>query len=253
MNGKRLASAHSIVFQTRPGTPELNCCSVNGPNGLGLVGQWAVLGDKDGLYLNYYGPGKTEVKLADGAAWTFVQTTDYPRNGTVQIEVRPSQAASLPVLVRIPEWSGETKVAVNGTPVENVKSGTYLKLDRTWNPGDKIVLQFDLRLRALRGDQHVQFNTSLMRGPILLTFDQKYNAMDPANMPELDLAALPLTLLAADDPLLKDLRFGPSWPFRRPWPTGSVWCCAISARRALTAPCTARGCPCVTRRWRRFI
>ena len=209
MNGKRLASAHSIVFQARPGTPELNCCSVNGPNGLGLIGQWAVLGGKDGLYLNYYGPGKTEVKLADGSTWTFLQTTDYPRNGTVQIEVRPPQATALPLLVRIPEWSGETKVAVNGAPVENVKSGTYLKLDRTWNPGDKIVLQFDLRLRALRGDQHVQFNTSLLRGPILLTFDQKYNTMDPADMPELDLAALPLTLLAADDPLLKDLRFGP--------------------------------------------
>ncbi|MCU0960641.1 MAG: glycoside hydrolase family 127 protein [Pirellulaceae bacterium] len=209
MNGKRLASAHSIVFQARPGTPELNCCSVNGPNGLGLIGQWAVLRGKDGLYLNYYGPGTTEVKLADDSTWRLLQTTDYPRTGTVAIEVRPPQATALPLLVRIPEWSRETKVAVNGTPVEQVKSGTYLKLERTWNPGDKILLQFDLRLRALRGDQHVQYNTSLLRGPILLTFDQKYNTIDPADLPELDLAALPLTLLAADDPLVKDVRFGP--------------------------------------------
>ncbi len=209
MNGKRLASAHSIVFQARPGTPELNCCSVNGPNGLGLIGQWAVLGGNDGLYLNYYGPGKTEVKLADGSVWSFIQTTDYPCNGTVEVEVRPPQAARLPLLVRIPEWSRKTKVAVNSAPVEQVTAGSYLKLDRIWNPGDKIVLQLDLRVRALRGDHHVQFNTSLLRGPILLTFDQKYNTMDPADMPELDLAALPLTLLAADDPLLKDLRFSP--------------------------------------------
>ncbi len=209
MNGKRLASAHSIVFQARPGTPELNCCSVNGPYGLGLIGQWAVLGGKDGLYLNYYGPGKTEVKLPDGSTWSFVQTTDYPRNGTVQIEVRPPRATALPLRMRIPEWSREASVTVNGVPVENVKSGTYLTLDRTWNPGDKIALQLDLRVRALRGDHHVQFNTSLLRGPILLAFDQKYNTMDPADMPELDLAALPLTLLAADDPLLKDLRLGP--------------------------------------------
>jgi uncharacterized protein len=209
MDGKRLASAHSIVFQTRPGTPELNCCSVNGPNGLGLIGQWAVLGGKDGLYLNYYGPGKTEVMLADGSSWSFIQTTDYPRRGTVEVEVRPPHAASLPLLVRIPEWSRETKVAVNGEPIESVTAGSYRKLERTWNPGDKIVLQFDLRLRALRGDQHVRFNTSLLRGPILLTFDQKYNTLDPADMPELDLDSLALELLAADDPLLQDLRLTP--------------------------------------------
>ncbi len=209
MNGKRLASAHSIVFQARPGTPELNCCSVNGPNGLGLIGQWAVLGGKDGLYLNYYGPGKSRVELVDGSSWSFVQTTDYPRDGNVQIEVRPRQATALPLRLRIPEWSRETKVSVNGVPVERVSPGTYLKLDRIWNPGDKIVLQLDLRLRALRGDRHVQFDTSLIRGPILLTFDQKYNKQDPAVMPELDLDALPLDPLPADDPILKDQRLGP--------------------------------------------
>ena len=213
MNGKRLASAHSIVFQSRPGTPELNCCSVNGPNGLGLISQWAILGGKDGLYLNYYGPGKTEAKLADGSTWSFIQTTDYPRGGTVEVEVRPPRATDLPLLVRIPEWSKETKVSVNGVPVENVVAAGYLKIERTWNPGDKVVLQLDLRLRALCGDQHVQFNTSLLRGPILLTFDQKYNTMDPADMPELDLASLPLEPLPNDSPILNDRPLGPILAF----------------------------------------
>jgi DUF1680 family protein len=209
MNGKRLASAHSIVFQSRPGTPELNCCSVNGPNGLGLIGQWAVLGGQSGLYLNYYGPGKTEVQLDDGSRWSFVQTTGYPVTGTVALEVRPPQAAALPLHLRIPEWSRETKVSVNGVPVESVAAGAYLKLERTWNPGDKVALELDLRLRALRGDQHVQFNTSLLRGPLLLTFDQKHNTLDPADVPELDLAALPLEPLPTDDPILKDRPLGP--------------------------------------------
>ena len=209
MNGKRLASAHSIVFQSRPGTPELNCCSVNGPSGLGLIGQWAVLGGKGGLYLNYYGPGRTEAKLEDGSTWSFIQRTDYPLGGTIEMEVRPPQATALPLLVRIPEWSRHTKVSVNGTAVEKVVPGAYLKIDRAWNAGDKITLEFDLCVRAMRGDRHVQFNTSLLCGPILLTFDQKYNTMDPADMPELDLASLPLRLLAADDPVLKDRSLGP--------------------------------------------
>ena len=37
MNGVREASHHTIVFQSRAGTPDLNCCSVNAPRGLGML------------------------------------------------------------------------------------------------------------------------------------------------------------------------------------------------------------------------
>ncbi|MHC1769396.1 MAG: beta-L-arabinofuranosidase domain-containing protein [Verrucomicrobiia bacterium] len=213
MNGKRLASAHSIVFQSRPGTPELNCCSVNGPNGLGLISQWAVLAEAEGMYLNYYGPGKTEVQLENGSRWSFVQTTDYPATGNVELKVYPPQAAALPLLVRIPEWSRKTKIAVNGVPLENVRPGRYHRIARTWQPGDTIHLGFDLHPRALRGDQHVGFNSSLLRGPILLAFDQKHNTMDPIHAPELDLASLQLEPLPAEDPLLRDRVLGPVMAF----------------------------------------
>lgn len=209
MNGKRRASAHSIVFQSRPGTPELNCCSVNGPNGLGLLSQWAVLGGTHGLYVNYYGPGTTEAQLENGASWRLVQTTDYPLRPGVRCVVHPPAATTLPLYWRIPEWSRETRVTVNGATVQEVKSGTYLKLLRIWHPGDTVTLEFDFRTRALRGDHHVQFNTSLFRGPLLLTFDQKHNTMDPAAVPELDLATLELNPLPADDPLLQDQVLGP--------------------------------------------
>lgn len=201
MDGKRLASAHSIVFQARPGTPELNCCSVNGPNGLGLISQWAVLGGKSGLYLNYFGAGRSEVRLEDGSAWTFTQVTDYPRDGALTIQVQPPRPTSLPLLVRIPEWSIHTRVRLNDAPVDGVRAGAYLRLERTWSPGDQISLDLDLRPRALRGDHHVRFDTSLLRGPVLLTFDQKHNAMDPDQMPALDLASLTLEPLPGEDPV----------------------------------------------------
>ena len=66
MDGERQASAHTIVFQARAGTPELNCCSVNGPRALGLLCEWAVMRRADGLVLNYYGPGT--MRTPDGGA-----------------------------------------------------------------------------------------------------------------------------------------------------------------------------------------
>jgi len=151
MNGKRLASAHSIVFQSRPGTPELNCCSVNGPNGLGLLGQWAILGGKNGLYLNYYGPGTTEVKLEDGSAWSLTQKTGYPRWGPWCWRFVLRKRRRCPCSCASRNGLGRPQSPVNGAPVEKVTPGAYLKLDRTWNPGDKVALDLDCGCGRWRG------------------------------------------------------------------------------------------------------
>lgn len=192
MDGKREASAHSIVFQSRPGTPELNCCSVNGPRGLGMISEWAILGDRDGLYVNYYGPGEITATLSDGTAWRFVQETNYPADGAVRMVVTPPSDTTLPLRLRIPDWSKTTTLAVNGEIVPDVAPGGYALLDRTWKPGDVIELNLDMSTHALRGDEYVDYQTSLYHGPILLAYDQKFNAIEPADAPRLDLASLNL-------------------------------------------------------------
>ena len=67
MDGVREASAHTIVFQSRAGTPELNCCSVNAPRVLGALTEWAVMVANDGLVVNSYLPGQFTAKLHDQA------------------------------------------------------------------------------------------------------------------------------------------------------------------------------------------
>src|SRR5205814_10153903 len=66
MDGTRKASAHDIVFQARAGSPELNCCSVNGARGLGMIGDWALMASGEGLLLNWYGPSTITARLVSG-------------------------------------------------------------------------------------------------------------------------------------------------------------------------------------------
>src|SRR6266850_5557283 len=66
MDSVRKASAHDIVFQARAGSPELNCCSVNGARGFGMVGDWALMTSRDGLILNWYGPSTMTTRLGSG-------------------------------------------------------------------------------------------------------------------------------------------------------------------------------------------
>ena len=190
MDGHRQASAHSIVFQSRPGTPELNCCSVNAPRGLGMVSEWGVLLEEGSVYLNFYGSGRMEFADAEGVQWMVEQTTAYPAEGAVQIAIEVSESVERTVHLRIPEWSKSTKVSMNGAALEDRVTGPhYLPVTRRWESGDVIDLEFDMSPRFLVGDAHVENRASIYLGPLLLAYDQKLNDFDPAEIPALDASA----------------------------------------------------------------
>lgn len=186
MDGVRLASAHQIVFQARAGTPELNCCSVNAARGLGLLADWAIMQDAQGLLLNAYGPMTLTVPLEGAGAVTLTQQTTYPLDGKIAIDVAPRRKCEFSLRLRIPRWSSRTRVRVNGQRVPGVKPGQYLTLRRTWKKGDRVELSLDMALHFWRGRRECRGKTSIYRGPILLAYDRRYNPMDDDKLPILD-------------------------------------------------------------------
>jgi DUF1680 family protein len=186
MDGVRRASAHEIVFQAREGTPELNCCSVNSARGLGLLSEWAVQRCAQDVTLNWYGPGRIRVPLGDQRFVTLRVVTDYPRDGKIVIEVTPERVERLKLRLRIPAWSASTAAHVNGQVVDGVRPGTYLDIDRAWMPNDKIELKLDMTLHLWVGEQESAGMVSIYRGPLLLTYDRRFNSLDPDQLPTLD-------------------------------------------------------------------
>ena len=187
MDGVKKASAHDIVFQARAGSPELNCCSVNAPRGLGMLADWALMESEGGLYLNFYGPGMISMPLSDGQTLTLTQVTLYPVQGQVTITVGLAAATTLTLHLRIPSWSQQTTVAVNGVAVEGVQAGGYVALARTWQDGDRIEVELDMGLHFWQGERECAGKISIYRGPLLLAYDQRYNSFDPADIPPITL------------------------------------------------------------------
>lgn len=169
MDGQRIPSTVSIEFQKRPGSEELNCCSVNCARGLGLLSDWALMQDADGLLLNWYGPCEMKTHV-QGQTVVLKQTTDYPRTGKIGIEVAPEKAAEFALRLRIPHWSEKTAVAVNGMEQKEIRPGQYLVLQRQWQPGDRIDLNMDMSLHFWAGERECQDRCSVYRGPILLAY-----------------------------------------------------------------------------------
>jgi DUF1680 family protein len=215
VDGVREASAHTIVFQSRFGTPELNCCSVNAPRGLGMLSEWGVMQTAEGIAVNYYGPCEVSLKLPDGTPLRLRQETRYPAEAEVRLIVGLQQEAEFPLRLRIPQWSQQSHASVNGSRVEGVRPGTYLMLKRRWKDGDTVELSLDLSLRYWTGELSKRGKAALYRGPLLLAFDQKFNSVDTDAILPLDLGNLKLE--PAEPPA--DCRFQPLVLLRVPTTT----------------------------------
>jgi DUF1680 family protein len=190
MDGQRRAFYHDHNFQCLAGSPEMNCCSSNAARGLGMLADWALMASADGLALNYYGPCTLTANAPSGQPVTLTQTTSYPLSGEIALVVEPRAAERFALRLRIPRWSTTSAAAVNGVDVGAVKPGEYLTLERVWQPGDRVTLALDMGLHYWAGQQECAGLASVYRGPILLTYDQRYNTMDGDDVPTLDAAGL---------------------------------------------------------------
>ena len=194
MDGVRVSCTASPSFQTLPGGRDLHCCACNSARGFGLVGDWALMQDEEGLVLNWYGPSTIRWKVKDVPV-TLKQQTDYPRTGRIQLAVLPKQPVEFSLKLRIPYWSADSHVAVNGAAVENVEAGRYLAINRQWKPGDRITIDLDMSLHYWAGERECAGKTSIYRGPILLA----YSPRTDQDRPTFDARNIKYRLLAGED------------------------------------------------------
>ena len=148
----------------------INCCNANGPRAFAMIPRFAYHAEANTATINMYCPSEATLSL-NGNNVTIKQTTDYPKTGEVTIEVAPSRETEFTIELRIPTWSEQSSVKVNGKDIPHVQAGTYATLQRTWRAGDRITLHLDMRTR-LHELNHMQ---ALTRGPIVLARDSRFD------------------------------------------------------------------------------
>ncbi|MET7000407.1 glycoside hydrolase family 127 protein [Chitinophaga defluvii] len=148
----------------------LNCCVANGPRGLYAMLPLAVMSGENGIAVNFFAEGHYEVKAPGQQMVEIIQHTDYPVSGKVNLQLKMAAAQEFAIKVRIPAWSIQTTLMVNGQPVTVAKAGEYVSVNRKWASGDNIELVLDMRGRIEKvGEQPL--NLAIMRGPIVLARD----------------------------------------------------------------------------------
>ncbi len=155
---------------------DTTCCPPNLERLLAALPGYLYSTSAAGVYVNFYHSSELDWRLADGTSLKLQQKTEYPWGNSVEITVSPEKPAEFGVYVRIPSWSGRTRISINGEPAARTPApGEYFELRRRWNSGDKINLLFDMTPRLTEANLRLRENAgrvAVERGPLVYCLEQ---------------------------------------------------------------------------------
>lgn len=159
------------------------CCACIGAAGLGLIPQMALVNTDKGITLNLFMDGCIETFTPSGNKLTLKTETTYPVSGSVKVLLDMQQPEQFEMQIRIPAWSRQTSLNVNGEYVElsdAFLSKGYVCLNRTWTSGDTMELILDMRTECVKpvpyGHQILMTHVVWGSNYVIPTYDEE----DPA-------------------------------------------------------------------------
>lgn len=159
-----------VVFGLLTGYP---CCTSNMHQGWPKFTQNLYYASADqGVASLIYAPSSVEVMIgADQKKIHINQETFYPFEQQIRLTISHEEngPVSFPYHLRIPSWTHSPQITINGEKLDtNLTPGEVVKIERTWNSGDQIELDFPMELQY---DVHHEGSRSIQRGPLVFALD----------------------------------------------------------------------------------
>lgn len=143
------------------------CCQHNHAAGWVYYAEntWMATPD-NGIAVQLYAEGSVRAKVGSGVTITLDQSTQYPFDDLISITVKTPKTVAFPLYLRIPEWSRQAVVTVNGKTIAvNAEASGYVKLTQDWKNGDKISLRLPMAVKV-RDWKNNKNSVSVNYGPL---------------------------------------------------------------------------------------
>jgi DUF1680 family protein len=170
------------------------CCPANIARLVASLGNYIYAKSDDGIYINLFVGSNTNVDLQNGNI-SIQQTTNYPWDGNVQINVSPDHPIKYKLFIRIPGWAqnqpvpGNTylflqqknssfNLSVNNRPANYAMQNGYAVIEREWKKNDVINLNLSMNVRrviAIDSIKEDRNKVALQRGPLMYCIEAKDN------------------------------------------------------------------------------
>lgn len=121
---------------------------------------------ENGVAVTQYAPSEVHMKVADGVGIRISEQTCYPFGDKVCFRIDSmDRAACFPFALRIPSWSEETRLLLNGKPITcPVGEERLAVIEREWQTGDELEIRFSPRIRLSTWEENAR---SVERGPLV--------------------------------------------------------------------------------------
>lgn len=172
---------------------DCTCCPPNVERMLASLPGYFYSTSDDGLWVHLFDSNRLAWRLDDGTGLEVRQYTRYPWDGDVIVELTPERPVEFTLYLRVPGWTSNAAVAINGEPYGAVATpGSYLAIRRVWHASDRVRLTLDMRPTWWASHPRVAENrcaVALTRGPLVYCLE----AHDNPGISILDVLASPGT------------------------------------------------------------
>jgi len=162
------------------------CCPSNIARFIPSVPGYIYAVNNSDVYVNLFMANSSNITV-NGKKVALTQSTQYPWNGDIKIEVAPQGKQNLNLKIRIPGWvNGDVvpgdlytysdkkklsySITVNGQKVESKLNNGYFDINRQWKKGDVVQVHFDMEPRTVKAHPLVvddRGKVAIERGPIV--------------------------------------------------------------------------------------
>ncbi len=176
---------------------DCSCCPTNVVRLLPSLSGYVYASGDDALYVNLYIAGRARLALK-GAEVSISQTTNYPEDGEIDIEVTVSQPTEFTLRLRVPSFAqgrplptdlyryvdgggAVVSVSVDGADVPLVMRDGYAEIRREWRGRSRVRLQLPMPIRRVVAHPAVTDlagRVALERGPLVYALEAVDNGAD---------------------------------------------------------------------------
>ncbi|KRE41165.1 glycoside hydrolase family 127 protein [Paenibacillus sp. Soil522] len=155
------------------------CCPPNIARLLASLGEYLYSTKGNTIYSHLYIGGDMELSLGDTKI-KLNQQSGMPWDGAARFEITLDQPAAFSLALRIPDWSTNATVLINGEAysiTDKIVDG-YARIERLWISGDNVELTLEMPIMRVRSHPLVKQNAgkvALQRGPLVYCVEEADN------------------------------------------------------------------------------
>ncbi|MDR6734336.1 beta-L-arabinofuranosidase domain-containing protein [Sphingobacterium sp. 2149] len=152
------------------------CCQHNHSQGWPYYAEHLYMATNDnGIAALLYAASKAEIKVGNNQAVQIKQQSNYPFEESLRFEISTQgKTVDFPFYLRIPAWTKQAKVTVNGKSQQVEAGAKYIRIERKWKDGDKVELSLPMTIDLKTWNANKN-SVSIQRGPLTYALKIKEN------------------------------------------------------------------------------